>query len=80
MAKGRCEPVVVHRRARLFVERVRISYPHIGVQTLMPLAEVKLVRADIRKKGDRIGYIPVLAMMFQKVSKDWILSEDSDRI
>lgn len=39
-------------------ERVRISYPHIGVQTLMPPAEVKLVRADIRKKGDRIGYIP----------------------
>ena len=39
-------------------ERVRISYPHIGVQTLMPQAEVKLVRADIRRKGDRIGYIP----------------------
>ena len=39
-------------------ERVRISYPHIGVQTLMPPAEVKLVRADIRKRGDRIGYIP----------------------
>jgi LmbE family N-acetylglucosaminyl deacetylase len=39
-------------------ERVRISYPHIGVQTLMPPAEVKLVRTNIRKKGDRIGYIP----------------------
>jgi LmbE family N-acetylglucosaminyl deacetylase len=39
-------------------ERVRISYPHIGVHTLMPQSEVKLVRADIRKKGDRIGYIP----------------------
>jgi LmbE family N-acetylglucosaminyl deacetylase len=39
-------------------ERVRISYPHIGVQTLMPQADVRLVRADIRKKGDRIGYIP----------------------
>src|SRR5215470_12355743 len=38
--------------------RVRISYPHIGVQTLMPPAEAKLVRTDIRKKGDRIGYIP----------------------
>jgi LmbE family N-acetylglucosaminyl deacetylase len=38
--------------------RERISYPHIGVQTLMPPAEAKLVRADIRKKGDRIGYIP----------------------
>ncbi|PYJ32553.1 MAG: LmbE family protein, partial [Verrucomicrobia bacterium] len=39
-------------------ERVRISYPHIGVQTLMPPAEAKLVRVDIRKKGDRIGYVP----------------------
>jgi LmbE family N-acetylglucosaminyl deacetylase len=39
-------------------KRVRISYPHIGVHTLMPTAEVKVVRADIRKKGDRIGYIP----------------------
>jgi len=39
-------------------ERVRISYPHIGVQTLMPPAEARLVRADIRKKGDSIGYIP----------------------
>ena len=40
------------------LERVRISYPHIGVQTLMPPAEARLVRADVRKKGDRIGYIP----------------------
>ncbi len=39
-------------------DRVRISYPHIGVQTLLPPAEAKLVRADIRKEGDRIGYIP----------------------
>src|SRR5947199_7327917 len=40
------------------LERVRISYSHIGVQTLMPPAQAKLVRADIRKKGERIGYIP----------------------
>ena len=40
------------------LERVRISYPHIGVQMLMPPAEAKLVRADIRKKGEHIGYIP----------------------
>ncbi|HTG52315.1 MAG TPA: PIG-L family deacetylase [Candidatus Tectomicrobia bacterium] len=40
------------------LERVRISYPHIGVQTLMPPAEARLVRADIDRKGDRIGYIP----------------------
>jgi LmbE family N-acetylglucosaminyl deacetylase len=40
------------------LERVRISYPHIGIRTLMPPAQARLVRADIRKKGERIGYIP----------------------
>src|SRR5437667_12751500 len=40
------------------LERVRISYPHIGVQTLMPPPQATLVRADILKKGERIGYIP----------------------
>jgi len=38
--------------------RVRISYPHIGVHILMPAAESKLVRADIKTKGHLIGYIP----------------------
>jgi len=38
--------------------RERIAYPHIGSHLLMPPAEAKIVRADIRKKGDLIGYIP----------------------
>jgi LmbE family N-acetylglucosaminyl deacetylase len=38
--------------------RVRISYPHIGVHILMPPAECRMVRADIQKKGQLIGYIP----------------------
>jgi LmbE family N-acetylglucosaminyl deacetylase len=38
--------------------RERISYQHIGVQTLMPPAEAKIVRADIKKKGELIGYVP----------------------
>lgn len=37
--------------------RERISYQHIGVHTLMPPAEAKIVRADIKKKGELIGYI-----------------------
>ncbi len=37
---------------------VRISYPHIGVHVLMPPAEARMVRADVRKKGQLIGYIP----------------------
>lgn len=38
--------------------RERISYQHIGVHVLMPPAEAKIVRADIRKKGELIGYVP----------------------
>ena len=38
--------------------RERISYQHIGAHTLMPPAEAKIVRADIKKKGELIGYVP----------------------
>ena len=38
--------------------RERIAYPHIGAHLLMPPAEARIVRADVRKKGERIGYIP----------------------
>jgi hypothetical protein len=38
--------------------RERIAYPHIGVHILMPPAEAKLVRAEIRTAGHLIGYIP----------------------
>ena len=38
--------------------RERISYQHIGAHLLMPPAEARIVRADIRKKGELIGYIP----------------------
>jgi LmbE family N-acetylglucosaminyl deacetylase len=38
--------------------RERISYQHIGVHVLMPPAEAKIVRADIKKKGELMGYIP----------------------
>jgi LmbE family N-acetylglucosaminyl deacetylase len=38
--------------------RERISYQHIGVHILMPPAEAKIVRADIKRKGELIGYVP----------------------
>jgi hypothetical protein len=38
--------------------RERISYQHIGTHLLMPAAEARIVRADIKKKGELIGYIP----------------------
>lgn len=34
-----------------------IAYPHIGTHVLMPAADAKVVRADIRKRGESIGYI-----------------------
>ncbi|MGO9230511.1 MAG: PIG-L family deacetylase [Bryobacteraceae bacterium] len=34
-----------------------ISYPHFPVQTLFPLAEIGLVRADVQVTAHRIGYI-----------------------
>src|SRR5260370_16791701 len=37
--------------------RVRISYPHIGVHTLMPAAQVKVVRPHIRKQETPISYL-----------------------
>ena len=57
-SEGTLQAIVSIDNREYSFERVRISYPHIGVRTLMPQAEVKLVRADIRRKGDRIGYIP----------------------
>jgi LmbE family N-acetylglucosaminyl deacetylase len=38
--------------------REQIAYPHIGVHILMPAAEAKVVRAEIRKTGQQIGYLP----------------------
>ena len=58
MAKARCEQSFRIDGRDYSLERVRISYPHIGVQTLMPPAQAKLVRTDVRKNGERIGYIP----------------------
>ena len=57
-SEGKLQAVVSIDGRDYSFERVRISYPHIGVQTLMPPAQAKLVRADIRKKDERIGYIP----------------------
>ncbi|MDT5156082.1 MAG: hypothetical protein QOH51_439 [Acidobacteriota bacterium] len=34
-----------------------IDYPHIPRQTLFPVAEARLVRVDLQKRGSRIGYV-----------------------
>ena len=36
---------------------VDVSYDHIPTQLLMPEAKAKVVKLDIKKEGDRIGYI-----------------------
>ena len=38
--------------------RQNIRYPHIDPQTLIPRAEAKLVRADIRNTARLVGYVP----------------------
>jgi LmbE family N-acetylglucosaminyl deacetylase len=37
--------------------RVLIDYPHISPQLIFPKAEIKLVRVDLKKVGDSIGYV-----------------------
>jgi LmbE family N-acetylglucosaminyl deacetylase len=57
-SEGVLRAVVTIDAKRFSFARQRLNYPHIGLQTLMPAAESKLVRADIRRKGDLIGYLP----------------------
>jgi LmbE family N-acetylglucosaminyl deacetylase len=33
------------------------EYPHIPRQTLFPAAEARLVRADVKRRGTRVGYV-----------------------
>ncbi len=37
--------------------RVVIDYPHISPQMIFPKAEIKLVRVDLKKAGNSIGYV-----------------------
>jgi LmbE family N-acetylglucosaminyl deacetylase len=34
-----------------------IDYPHIPRQTLFPVADAKLVRVDLQRRGSRVGYV-----------------------
>jgi len=36
---------------------VEIDYPHIPRQTLFPEAEARLVRADVKRRGQLVGYV-----------------------
>ncbi len=56
--EGILRAVVTSEGKRYSLARQRVAYPHLGQFTLMPAAEVKLVRADIHRKGDLVGYLP----------------------
>lgn len=43
--------------ARLINNLITIDYPHIPVQTLQPVAAVKLVHLALERRGSNIGYI-----------------------
>jgi LmbE family N-acetylglucosaminyl deacetylase len=57
-AEGTLRAIVNVERRDYSFARERISYQHIGDYTLMPSAEAKVVRSDIKRKGELIGYIP----------------------
>ncbi len=58
MGEGTLKAIVTSDGQSFSFARERIAYPHIGVHILMPPAEAKLVRADVRTNGHVIGYIP----------------------
>jgi LmbE family N-acetylglucosaminyl deacetylase len=42
---------------RLGSRLIRLDYPHVPIQTLLPRAEAHLVRADLKTAGHEIGYL-----------------------
>ena len=56
--EGTLRAVVSTGGKEFSLSREQIAYPHIGVHVLMPPAEAKIVRSDIRKTGQQIGYLP----------------------
>jgi hypothetical protein len=55
--EGMLAAVVATGGKEFSFSREQIAYPHIGVHILMPAAEARVVRADIRKTGQQIGYL-----------------------
>lgn len=56
-AEGRLRAVVQTGGREIRVGVQTISYPHIEPVTMMPAAEARLVRADVRVLARRIGYV-----------------------
>ena len=59
-----------------------VDYPHIPVQTLLPHAQAKLVRADIATDGRRIGYVmgagDEVPEMLRQIGYDVVMLSDEE--
>jgi LmbE family N-acetylglucosaminyl deacetylase len=42
---------------RLNRQRITLDYPHISLQTLLPVAEARLIRTDLAIRGKSVGYV-----------------------
>ncbi len=62
--------------------RQRIAYAHIEPQTLISLAQAKLVRAKIENKATRVGYIPgagdAIPESLREIGSDVTILADQD--
>ncbi|MBT8310564.1 MAG: PIG-L family deacetylase [Flavobacteriaceae bacterium] len=56
-SEGHIKPEVVVNDHNYSVEMIEIDYEHIPYQTIVMPSESKIVRLDIQKKGENIGYI-----------------------
>jgi LmbE family N-acetylglucosaminyl deacetylase len=56
-AEGKLEAVVVMNGKKFDRELIEINYNHIPKQSVLVKSEAKIVRLDIEKVGDNIGYI-----------------------
>lgn len=56
-SSGHMKAVVEVNGLKLSHGLVTINYPHIAIQVLFPTAEASISKLDIRKAGERIGYI-----------------------
>ncbi|HET8809653.1 MAG TPA: PIG-L family deacetylase [Flavobacteriaceae bacterium] len=56
-AEGFISPTVVSEGEKYSKELISFDYPHIPKQSILRPAKAKVVRLDIRRKGNRIAYI-----------------------
>ncbi len=56
-SEGYIKPIVINNGKEYSNEVITVDYDHIPFQTIVLPSETKVVRLDIKKKGQNIGYI-----------------------